>query len=164
MDVNPEILCWNPRGLNDPAKCDYVRELTNSLSVNLVCFQETKMNVIDRFTIIQCLGPSFDGFDYLPAEETRGGILLAWKTSAMTITNISKDSFAITGEVHAPGREPWWITTVYGPQSTEDKIQFLIEQAERRSLWPGPWLVIGDFNMILRASEKITRTLTERTW
>jgi hypothetical protein len=95
------------------------------------------MNVIDSFTVMQCLGPSFDGFDNLPADDTRGGILLAWKTTDMAITNISKDSFAITGEVHSPGKEPWWITTVYGPQSTEEKIQFLTELAERRSLCPG---------------------------
>jgi hypothetical protein len=80
MDQNPEILSWNPRGLNDGAKRDAVRELLDSLSVNLVCFQETKLNVIDRFVVNQCLGPSFDGFDYLPAEETRGGILLAWNS------------------------------------------------------------------------------------
>jgi hypothetical protein len=36
----------------------------------------------------------------------------------------------------------------------EEKIQFLTELAERRSLCPGGWLLIGDFNMILRASEK----------
>jgi exonuclease III len=72
MDINPELLCWNPRGLNDPAKRDSVREVVDSLRVNLVCFQETKMAVIDSFIVNQCLGPSFDGFDYLPAEETRG--------------------------------------------------------------------------------------------
>jgi exonuclease III len=83
MDQNPKILCWNPRGLNDSAKRDSVRELVDSLRVNLVCFQETKMAVIDRFTVNQCLGPSFDGFDYLPALGTRGGILLAWNTLEM---------------------------------------------------------------------------------
>jgi hypothetical protein len=30
----------------------------------------------------------------------------------------------------------------------------LLELAERRSLCPGPWLLIGDFNMILYAEEK----------
>jgi hypothetical protein len=39
-------------------------------------------------------------------------------------------------------------------QSVEDKINFLQELAERRSLCPGPWLVLGNFNLILRAAEK----------
>jgi hypothetical protein len=105
------------------------------------------------------MGPSFDGFDYLPAEETRGGILIAWNTAVMSITNISKDTFAITGEVHSAGHGAWWLTVVYGPQSTPEKIQFLQELSERRSLCPGAWLVIGDYNMILRASEKNNENL-----
>lgn len=65
MDINPEILNWNPRGLNDPAKRNAVREFVESVHVNLVCFQETKLAVIDRFLLMQCLGSSFDEFAYL---------------------------------------------------------------------------------------------------
>ena len=43
---------------------------------------------------------------------------------------------------------------VYGPQSNEQKCIFLEELRERRAVCPGAWLVLGDFNMILRASEK----------
>jgi exonuclease III len=77
MEYNPEILSMNVRGLNDPVKRDAVREYVNSLKVNLVCFQETKLVVIDSFVVMQCLGPSFDGFAYLPAQETQGGVLVA---------------------------------------------------------------------------------------
>jgi hypothetical protein len=117
------------------------------------------MDVIDRFLVNQCLGPSFDGFDYLPVEDTRGGILLAWDTSMIMITNISKESYAITGEVRSPGKELWWLTSAYGLQSTADKIMFLTELSERSILCPGAWLVIGDFNMILRASKKNNENL-----
>lgn len=74
MDLHPQVLCWNVRGLNNPAKRKAVREFVCSLKCNLVCFQETKMNVMDHFIVMQCLGPSFDGFAYLPSHETRGGI------------------------------------------------------------------------------------------
>jgi hypothetical protein len=43
---------------------------------------------------------------------------------------------------------------VYGPQQEAEKRQLLSELSVRRSLCPGAWLVIGDFNMILHASEK----------
>jgi hypothetical protein len=36
----------------------------------------------------------------------------------------------------------------------DEKIAFIHEMSERRALCPGPWMVIGDFNMILYASEK----------
>jgi exonuclease III len=94
-----EILCWNVRGLNDPAKRDAVREFVASLRVTIVCLQETKLDVIDDFLVMQCLGPSFDGYVYVPADETRGGILLAWNKSYVDIESASFDSYAITGEV-----------------------------------------------------------------
>jgi hypothetical protein len=75
--------------------------LVDSLKVNLVCLQETKLAVIDRFIVNQCLGPSFDGFEYLPTEETREGILLAWNSAVLMVANVSYDSYAITGEVYS---------------------------------------------------------------
>jgi exonuclease III len=154
MDISPQVLSWNPRGLNDPAKRNAVREFVDLVHVNLVCFQETRLDVIDRFTILQCLGPSFDGFVYLPAIETRGGILLAWNTSVLEVSHIVSDTFALTGHVKTLDQNDWWITVVYGPQEAQDKIQFLLELSQRRALCPGPWMIIGDFNLILRASEK----------
>jgi hypothetical protein len=119
-----------------------------------VCLQETKLVVIDRFIVGQCLGPSFDGFDYLPADDTRGGILLAWNSNVLDISNVVHDTYSITGEVRPRAGGVWWITVVYGPQNTADKIAFLAELTVRRTLCPGAWMLIGDFNMILRASEK----------
>lgn len=62
MDHNPEIICWNVRGLNNPAKRKAVREFLALVRVNVVCLQEMKLDAIDQFVVMQCLGPSFDGF------------------------------------------------------------------------------------------------------
>jgi hypothetical protein len=70
------------------------------------------------------------------------------------IESASLDSYAITGEVIPRDNNRWWITTVYGPQTHDDKLSFLRELAERRSLCPGLWLLLGDFNMIMYAEEK----------
>lgn len=85
MDFNPSLVCWNVRGLNNPAKRKAVKEFLATTKINIVCLQETKMDVIDNFVVMQCLGPSFDGFAYLPAVETRGGILLAWDSSVIDL-------------------------------------------------------------------------------
>jgi hypothetical protein len=87
------------RGLNDQVKRNAVREFISTLHVNIVCLQETRVEVVDVYFVMQCLGPSFDRFVYLPAIDTRGGILLAWDTSILEITNVSMDTHAITGEV-----------------------------------------------------------------
>ena len=62
MDTHPSIVCWNVRGLNNPAKRKAVKEFLDTTKASLVCLQETKMDVIDSFVVMQCMGPSFDGF------------------------------------------------------------------------------------------------------
>ena len=92
MYWNPPVLCWNVRGLNNPAKRNVVREFVVESKVNLVCLQETKIDVFDPFLVMQCIGPSFDGFAYLPAIETRGVVLLAWKSSDLEVEAIQIDT------------------------------------------------------------------------
>lgn len=166
MDFSPSILCWNVRGLNNPAKPDAIREFVASVRVNIICLQETKLDVIDRFTVIQCIGPSFDGFAYMPALETRGGILIAWDSTVVEMDHFSLDPDFITGQVHTKNGVSWWISVVYGPQGNLLKTAFLEELHARRGLCPGPWMVLGDFNMILHASEKsntnLNRTMMAR--
>jgi endonuclease/exonuclease/phosphatase family metal-dependent hydrolase len=72
----------------------------------------------------------------------------------MMVTSIVRDSFAISGQVHSRDGNIWWISVVYGPQSNKEKAQFLAELSERRSLCPGAWLVIGDFNIILQKNNE----------
>ena len=122
MDWNPKVLCWNVRGLNNPAKRNAVREFVGEAKVNIVGLQETKLDVIDSYIAMQSLGPSFDGFAYVPAVETRGGILLGWDSTVLSIDNIAVDSHALTGRVHSKDGFDRWVTVVYGPQGDEAKM------------------------------------------
>ena len=162
MFRNPQILCWNVRGLNNPAKRSAVREFIVSAKVNLVCLQETKIDVFDLFNVMQCIGPSFDGFDYVPAIDTRGGILLGWDTTVLVVDNIIRVTNSLTGPVHNKDGLEWWITVVYGPQGDEAKMQFLLGLHNTRAACPGPWVLLGDFNMILHADEKSNNNLNRR--
>ena len=76
---------------------------------------------------MQCIGPSLDGFAYLPAHETRGGILLAWDKTVMDVDNITLDGNSLTGQLHNKDGAVWRSTVVYGPQGDELKTQFLVD-------------------------------------
>ena len=116
MDLNPSVTCWNVLGFNNQAKRQAVKDFLVSVRPNLVCLQETKLDVVDNFLIMQCCGPSLDGFAYLPAVDTRGGIIIAWKNTVMIVDNITRDINSLTGLVHPKSGDDWWITVVYGPQ------------------------------------------------
>ena len=52
MNHNPEILCRNVHGLNSPAKWKAVKDFIATVKVNLVCLQETKLDIIDQFMVM----------------------------------------------------------------------------------------------------------------
>ena len=135
--ANHNIMVWNVRGLNNPAKRNAVREFVLEARVNLVCLQETKIDVFDQYLVMQCIGPSFDGFAYLPALDTRGGILLGWSRAYLDINNITRDTNFLSGLVHSKDGSEWWLSVVYGPQGDELKTQFLVELQHRRDVSPG---------------------------
>ena len=76
---------------------------------------ETKLEVVDQFVIMQCLGPAYDGFFYLPASDTRGGIFVAWDSTKVQLTNFVNDTNFITGYVTPVEGSSWSLTVVYGP-------------------------------------------------
>jgi hypothetical protein len=82
------------------------------------------MAVISDHVVCECLGPAFDEFFYLPAEGTRGGILLAWQSGLVSITNAHLTAHTITARITAGGGRSWWLTGVYGPQNDVEKIDF----------------------------------------
>ena len=61
------ILFWNVRGLNATARQDAVRSLVDSSRCDIVCLQETKMDDVSRFLVLQMLGPRFSNFAVLPS-------------------------------------------------------------------------------------------------
>jgi hypothetical protein len=110
----------------------------STIYVNLVCLQETKIKVIDRYIIMQCLGPMLDQFSYLWAMETSGGIMLAWDSLVLEVANVSLEPHALTWGVHTKDGNISWLTVVYVPQSRVEKIEFLQQLAGMRSMCRGP--------------------------
>jgi hypothetical protein len=58
--------------------------------------------------------------------------------------------------------QEWFLTTVYGPQEDNEKLQFLGELRWMQHMVSDKWLIIGDFNLILQASDKSNNNLNMR--
>jgi exonuclease III len=85
---NISVLCWNVRGLNDRARRDTVRTLVDDMRPAIVCLQETKLNVISEFVVFGMLWVNFREFAYLPASDTRGGILVTVTAGSRTLPSL----------------------------------------------------------------------------
>jgi exonuclease III len=153
MDLS-KVLIWNEPGLNRKARRDAVRDMVASTCPDLVCLQETKKEAISCRMVMSMLGADFGEFIVLPADGTRGGILLAWKGSVCQHINSRIDTFSLSVQfAHGEG-VPWWFVGVYGSQSDVLKLQFLQELWLVRQGCAGPWVVGGDYNLIYQAEDK----------
>jgi exonuclease III len=162
MLENLKMLVWNVRGLNSKARRIAIRALVATTNASIVCFQETKINLFYSGLILETLGAEFDDFVYLPADGTRGGILLAWQSRTVAITDPIFTTNILTAKVHIAATAPWWLSVVYGPQEEADKVEFLREIRELRPNCPGPWMICGDFNLIYRDEDKNNNNLDRR--
>ena len=164
MDVqNLNIAVWNPRGLNNRARRLVVKAAVADAMASVVCVTESKLHTVTPFVINETFGARFDGFAYLPAVGTDGGVLVAWASEDVCVHSCRTDRFSVSINLSVVGGEPWWLTTVYGPTVDALKADFLAELRSLRAALPGPWAVAGDFNLIIEARDKNNVNVNRRT-
>lgn len=82
--ASSKILIWNVWGLNEWARRDCVHKVVDAVRPAIVCLQETKLDFISDWDVLAILGSGFGSFVFLPAQHTRGGILVAWRDDSIT--------------------------------------------------------------------------------
>lgn len=87
----------------------------------------------------------------LDADGSKGGIVLVWSTLFQTILT-SVGTYCIT-IITKRDNFSMMITGVYGPQNEIKKISFLNELRNIRSLSDLPWVILGDFNIIISSTD-----------
>ena len=139
MDAqNLNIAVWNPRGLNNRARRLVVKAAVADAMASVVCVSESKLQVVNPFVINETFGARFDGFAYLPAVGTAGGIVVAWASEDVRVLSSRVDRFSVSINLSVEGGDPWWLTTVYGPAVDGLKAEFLAEirpQQVARARW-----------------------------
>ena len=148
------VLIWNVRGLNDRARRDNLRKVVDDSKPAVVCLQETKLSNITERDVTTFLGRDFTNFVFLPAQQTRGGILVAWKEGNFEVSQHRVHRHSVSVLFSNQVDPPWWFTGVYGPHRDDEKLAFLDELREVRSYCHGPWMLAGDFNMIYCSEDK----------
>ncbi|CAL5070105.1 unnamed protein product [Urochloa decumbens] len=164
MDAqNHNILVWNARGLNARCRRDNLREVVSSSNASIVCIQETKLSVISPFLVNEMLGSRFSSFAYLPSNGASGGILVACRGPEMSCSQLHIGSYSVSVLIDVVQPQAHWcLTSVYGPQSDEDKVLFLNELRSIQIQAGTPWMIAGDFNLLLDAADKNNLNINRR--
>ncbi|PNT66278.1 hypothetical protein BRADI_3g09534v3 [Brachypodium distachyon] len=83
------------------------------------------------------------------------GLLTAWDDGEWVCSSCSLGSFCITCSFQSRVSDlALSVTNVYGPCDPADKPSFLDELVQTGQSVSGPWAILGDFNLILRPSER----------
>jgi exonuclease III len=164
IDQKCSLLNWNVRGLNNSARRKVVKDLVSDLGCSIVALQETKLAVIHAEDVRETVGTNFmNSFVYLPAQGTRGGVMVAVDEDHYSIKQFEHRSYSVSALLESTHcAESWWVTVVYGPLGDQEKLDFLQELKFISTVVSDKWLVIGDFNMILQACDKSNNNLNRR--
>lgn len=151
-----KILNWNVRGLNSAARREAVKLMVQKARPFIIFLQETKLDAIDGTLAMEFMGQNFCScYDYLPADETRGGVLIAWHQDYALGGTVSKGKFCLSMQITMKfTNDSFMITTVYGPTNNAEKQEFLAELISSQPRGCTPWLCLGDFNLIYEAQMK----------
>ena len=91
-----KILSWNIRGVNDSDKRKVIKNLIRTNRVDLVCLQETKVQVMN-IEMVRSLGVGrFLNWIALNAKGSARGILLFWDKRRINMVDYMVGSFSVS--------------------------------------------------------------------
>jgi exonuclease III len=85
-----------------------------SPKANIICLQETKVSDLFPHLLLSVCGSRFDKFLTLPADGTRGGILIAWKCVVCQAISSRVDNYSVSVQFAGHDGMNWWPTSMPG--------------------------------------------------
>lgn len=146
-------IVWNCRGVGCALTVRHLKDLVRSYKPNFLFLAKVKIDDKHRMQqLARFLG--FSEFDFVPSIGLSGGLLLLWDHS-VTFTVIFKNAHCINCLVFDDFvQSHWQLTFVYGPPIPSMRPQFWDCLQHIGEAYPGPWMLIGDFNVVLNACDK----------
>lgn len=146
------LLLWNVRGLNSVLKQQEVSVLCKKNKCGLVALFETKLNKAALLTCYKKWFPQWHSLDNTPSIG-KGRILFLWRQDEFQVQLLAMEPQFIHVKVEVKATlQSVYLTVIYASN----------EQTERLQLWDSlrtltvsnVWLVGGDFNNVLRPTER----------
>jgi len=124
--MKPKIFSWNVRGLNEGDKLLRVKNLLRQWKTNIICLQETKLEIIPNNIVRSHWGCPFVDWCYLASCGASGGMLIMWDKRIVEKIDVFVGEFVLACSFRSVVDDfSWAFVGVYGPNI----------DALRSSLW-----------------------------
>ncbi|KAJ9708595.1 hypothetical protein PVL29_000566 [Vitis rotundifolia] len=150
-----KIISWNTKGLGSRKKRRVVKDFLRFEKSDVVMIQETKKAECDRRFVGSVWTARNKEWVALPACGASGGILVIWDSKKLHNEEVVLGSFSVSIKFAVDRSEQFWLSAVYGPNSTTLRKDFWVELSDIFGLSSPCWCVGGDFNVIRRSSKKL---------
>ncbi|XP_028799172.1 uncharacterized protein LOC114754555 [Neltuma alba] len=146
------LFYWNTRGACDSGLLRNLKVVCDGPKPIFIGLAETRCERETRFRCLASLG--FDGIGVSPSNGRSGGLVIAWKSAQIQISIIEQDRqfFHVLCEI--PDRQTFMMTVVYVSPNIESRTQIWEKLKIISSSSSLPWIVMGDFNDILEATDR----------
>jgi len=147
--------------LSAARKWNSIRNEVAEANCDIICFVETKKTDFDQAFLQNILPMNFDDFLFAPSTGAFGGLLVAWKSQLFLGTMKSVNGFSMTVEFSCKLDEiTWTLINVYGPCTSEGKVEFTNWLKSSKILNEEDWIILGDFNLYRYPEIEIDLVLT----
>ncbi|KAK3212215.1 hypothetical protein Dsin_016921 [Dipteronia sinensis] len=151
-----DCISWNVRGLGRTEKRRAVCKLVKKLKPSFLLLQELKVSSVDYRLIMLLGGGILTKGMKIDGVRSSGGLISMWNEEAFSIKAcVNTDICSILLGELANVKKEVVICNVYASNVDVERVElwdFIVANTRRFLV---PWIVGGDFNVVLEASEKI---------
>jgi hypothetical protein len=144
VGMNHKIISWNVRGLNERNKRLRISKLLRLWKVDIVCFQETKMESISNNFVQSLWGCPYMDWCRVDSWGGLGRILIMWDCRVVSRIDSCMGIFVVAYLFrNVEDGLMWAFAGVYGPNRDQYRWQLWEELARLISLWEVSWCIGG---------------------
>ena len=117
---------------------------SKTLGANVVCLQETKLDLINRGIVRSLSGIHHVDWLYLSSVGTSGGVLIMWDTRVVEKIDEAIGHYLVSCKFkNVLDQREWAVSGVYGPQCDMERLLMWEEVAGVASWWDISWCIGG---------------------
>lgn len=146
-------ISWNCRGIGGKGLVPLIKDISKEYDASMIFLLETHASGEKVRKFIKRTG--FDGYHSIDSEGQAGGIIALWHTSLWEVEVLKFSSQFLHMNVGWKKEAKCLLTVVYGRPQLQARRILWDDLRDINSGIDNSWAIVGDFNAILEANERI---------